>query len=163
MILKLFNIPSLYIEYLENNTKLINSHLGHSHPPDPRRFQDYNNIKQIISIVNGTLQNIPNAFLIFMKHSLSLPMKCSQEKPYPGFFMMGIKYLVWFHALEINCSTRLKKFFLKTTIIEMFILFADFIFKSVFINLKVTHLEWFFLSLGTIFILYYYRCLDCCL
>lgn len=94
MILKLFNIPSLYIEYLENNTKLINSHLGHFHPPDPRRFQDYNNIKQIISIENGTLQNIPNAFLIFMKHSLSLPMKCLQEKPYPGFFMMGIKYLV---------------------------------------------------------------------
>lgn len=32
----------------------------------------------------------------------------------------------------------------ETTIIEMFILFADFIFKSVFITLKVTNLELFF-------------------
>lgn len=30
----------------------------------------------------------------------------------------------------------------------MFILFADFIFKSVFITLKVTNLELFFVSLG---------------
>lgn len=33
----------------------------------------------------------------------------------------------------------------------MFIIFADFIFKSVFINLKVTHLEWYFFIIGHYF------------